>query len=150
MLFDYVTDKVATKVFYGESSAKTATFLSDLPKLLGFPIRAIQTDNGSEYMARFHEQAEAMGVTHCFNYVKKPIYNGKVERFNRTLQEHFKYDVDFLDDLAYDLPAAQQLLDNYVHFYNDERPHAAIGFLTPNECVLKFLEQKPAVQKVLN
>lgn len=35
--------------------------------------------------ALFHTKVQEMGIIHCFNYVRKPIYNGKIERFNRTL-----------------------------------------------------------------
>lgn len=82
-----------------------------------------------------------MDIIHCFNYVKKPIYNGKVERFNRTLQEALKYDLDFLDDIVYDLPRAKATLQSYIDFYNNERPHSSINFLTPNEYVLQFSQR---------
>lgn len=91
-----------------------------------------------------------MNIKHCFNYVKKPIYNGKVERFNRTFQEALCYDYDFLYDLAYDIESAQKEIDKYLVFYNNERPHSSINFLTPKECVLQFLKRDTAVQKVLN
>lgn len=35
--------------------------------------------------ALFHTKAQEMDIIHCFNHVRKPIYNGKIERFNRTL-----------------------------------------------------------------
>lgn len=147
---DYVSGKVASRLFYGKSSASTANFLSDLPGLLDLKIKAIQTDNGSEYTAKFHQKVEAMGIAHCFNYVKKPIYNGKVERFNRTLQDALKYDLDFLYDVAYDLDSAQATLQHYIDFYNNDRPHSSISHLTPTEYVLQYFQRKPTFQKVLN
>lgn len=147
---DYITGLAVSRVFKTKSTTKTASFLEELPNLLGFSIRAIQTDNGSEYVARFHSRAEAMGITHCFNYVKKPVYNGKVERFNRTLQEALCYDMNFLNDLAYDQMAAQSTIDNFIHFYNYQRPHAAIQHQTPMEYMLKLLQRKSAFQKVVN
>lgn len=147
---DYVTGLTASRVFKSKSTINTANFLNDLPALLGFKIKAIQTDNGSEYVARFHQKAEAMGITHCFNYVKKPIYNGKVERFNRTIQEALFYNLDFMDDLAYDLESAQRTIDNYIHFYNRDRPHSSISFQTPHAYMLQLLQRKPFVQKVVD
>ena len=91
-----------------------------------------------------------MGITHCFNYVKKPVYNGKVERFSRILQEALCYDINFLNDLAYDQMAAQSTIDNLIRFYNYQRPHAAIQRQTPMEYMFKLLQRKPAFQKVVN
>ena len=146
---DYVSGLAASRVFKTKSTTKTASFLKDLPELLGFKVKAIQTDNGSEYVAKFHEQAEAMGIAHCFNYVKKPIYNGKVERFNRTMQEELKYDLDFLDALAYDLESAQTTINSFIYFYNNVRPHSTINFQTPMERMLQCFKRN-SFQNVLN
>ena len=32
---------------------------------------------------------DELGKTHFYNYLKKPMWNGKVERFNRTMQEEW-------------------------------------------------------------
>lgn len=105
---------------------------------MGFPIKAIQTDNGSEYTARFHEMADKLGIKHCFNYVKKPIYNGKIEQFNRTIQEALSYNADFLYDVVDDPERAQATIDNYLDFYNNNRPHASLNFRTLNEFLLQY------------
>ena len=135
---DYVFGKVVSRAMSSKSSAKTADFLSSLSALMGFPIKAIQTDNGSEYAARFHDMATRLGIKHCFNYVKKPIYNGKVERFNRTLQDALFYATDLLDYLATDLTKAQAQIDSYLEFYNNDRPHISLDFKTPNEILLQY------------
>ena len=146
---DYVTGVAFSRVFKTKSSARMASFLKDLPDLFGFKIKAIQTDNGSEYIARFHEVAETMGITHCFNYVKKPIYNGKVERFNRTMQEALRYDPDFMYNLAYDHDKAQKIIDDFIRFYNYERPHVSINHQPPMTYMLQCLGRN-TFQKVLN
>lgn len=147
---DYISGKVVSKAYRSKGSGNMAKFLADLPKRIGFKIKAIQTDNGSEYAALFHAKAEAMGIAHCFNYVKKPIYNGKVERFNRTLQEALCNDLWFMENLAYDLPAAQRRIDAYTAFYNNERPHSSINYATPSEYVLQYLQRNPKILNVLN
>ena len=73
-----------------------------------------------------------------------------MEKFNRTLQEALCYDINFLNDLAYDQMAAQSTIDNFIHFYNYQRPHAAIQHQTPMEYMLKLLQRKSAFQKVVN
>lgn len=82
--------------------------------------------------------ATRLGIKHCFNYVKKPIYNGKVERLNRTLQDALFYATDLLDYLATDLTKAQAQIDSYLEFYNNDRPYISLGFKTPNEILLQY------------
>ena len=49
-----------------------------------FSISHIQTDNGSEFHGQFDLKLKDLNITHFWNYVGKPIYNGKIERYNRT------------------------------------------------------------------
>ena len=128
---DYISGKATSAVLANKSSLSTANFLRELDTRLGFRIKAIQTDNGSEYAAKFHQTAERLGIKHCFNYVKKPIYNGKVERFNRTIQEAIFQNEDFLVNLVEDKQEANRTIESYLDFYNNERPHMSLGFITP-------------------
>ena len=128
----------------------TANFLRELDTRLGFRIKAIQTDNGSEYAAKFHQTAERLGIKHCFNYVKKPIYNGKVERFNRTIQEAIFRDEDFLINLVEDKQEANRTIESYLDFYNNERPHMSLGFMTPTEFLLQYSQRNSKVQNVVS
>lgn len=106
-----------------KSSLRAAEFSKNLSALTGFPIKAIQTDNGGEHAARFHEMTGKLGIKHCFNYVKKPVYNGKIERFNRTIQEALSHSTNFLYDVVDKPKSVQATIDNYLAFYNNTRPH---------------------------
>ena len=64
--------------------------------------------------------ADKLAIKHCFNYVKKPIYNGKIERFNRTVQEALSYSADFLYGIVDNPERAQATIDSYLGFYNNE------------------------------
>ncbi len=147
---DYVSGKAASAVLANKSSLSTANFLRELDTRLGFRIKAIQTDNGSEYAAKFHQAAERLGIKHCFNYVKKPIYNGKVERFNRTIQEAIFRDEDFLVNLVEDKQEANYTIESYLDFYNNERPHMSLRFMTPAEFLLQYTQRNSAVQNVVS
>ncbi len=147
---DYVTGKATSAVLANKSSLSTANFLRELDTRLGFKVKAIQTDNGSEYAARFHQAAERLGIKHCFNYVKKPIYNGKVERFNRTIQEAIFRDEDFLVNLVEDKQEANRTIESYLDFYNNERPHMSLRFMTPAEFLLQYTQRNSAVQNVVS
>lgn len=144
---DYVSEKAYAIILPSKSSTATASVLPSLEAILGFKIKAIQTDNGSEFAARFHETATRLGFKHCFNYVKKPIYNGKVERFNITIQQELFHNPDFNYLLVEDKVTANQLVRNFLDYYNNERPHSSLKqqdendqtiYLTPNEYVLQW------------
>ena len=147
---DYVTGKATSAVLANKSSLSTANFLRKLDTRLGFKVKAIQTDNGSEYAAKFHQAAERLGIKHCFNYVKKPIYNGKVERFNRTIQEAIFRDEDFLVNLVEDKQEANRTIESYLDFYNNERPHMSLRFMIPAEFLLQYTQRNSAVQNVVS
>ena len=147
---DYISGKATSTVLANKSSLSTANFLRELDTRLGFRIKAIQTDNGSEYAAKFHQAAERLGIKHCFNYVKKPIYNGKVERFNRTIQEAIFQDEDFLVNLVEDKQEANRTIESYLDFYNNERPHMSLGFMTPTEFLLQYSQRNSKVQNVVS
>lgn len=141
---DYVSSVAYSFILPNKSSQSTANILCQLSELFGFEIKAIQTDNGSEFTARFHEAAERMNIKHCFNYLRKPIYNGKVERFNRTIQEAI-FDEDFLYDVVEDKESAQRRIDRFIYFYNYIRPHKTMGFAPPMEFLLQYRQRKLAV-----
>lgn len=97
------------------------------------PIHTIQTDNGGEFMARFHEYVESEDLKHVFTYPHSPKINGVVERFNRTIQEEF---INRNDEIYYDLEAFQIKLDQYLDWYNYRRPHASLNHVSPMTFIL--------------
>ena len=62
-----------------------------------------------------------------------------IERLWRSL----KYEAVYLQDIA-DGFAAQRVVDDWINFYNQERPHAALGKATPNEAYGATNELKKA------
>ena len=64
--------------------------------------------------------------------------NGKIERYNRTIQEEF---ADWhLDDLAYDLKRFNNDLMDWLLWYNTKRPHWSLNLLSPMQYLLKDLQ----------
>lgn len=75
------------------------------------------------------EYAKSLGVTPITGKPGKPTTQGKNERFHQTLHR-------WLDkqDLAETIEELQQLVDEFDHVYNTERPHQALpGRVTPQE-----------------
>lgn len=61
----------------------------------------------------------------------KPTQNSLIERFNRTFRE------DVLDSYMFgNLPEVRKYANAWAWMYNNERPHSALGNLTPTEFLL--------------
>ncbi len=93
---------------------------------IGIEVTAVMTDNGSCY--RSHAFTDALGedIKHRRTRPYRPQTNGKVERFNRTLEEEWAYAKTYRSEAerVADYPA-------WLHHYNHHRPHTGIGGLTP-------------------
>ena len=66
------------------------------------------------------------GVDHLLTQPRTPTTTGKVERFHRTLRIEFDTRQVFRT-----LGLAQQALDEWVSYYNTQRPHQSLGDATP-------------------
>jgi putative transposase len=104
-------------------------FLVELAERLPFPVRAIQVDGGSEFMAEFEAACQERGITLFVLPPRSPKLNGHVERVNRTHRQEFweLYDGDL------ELRPLQQALRAWEEPYNHVRPHQALGYRTPAE-----------------
>lgn len=96
---------------------------------LGIRVRRVLSDNGTGYKRRFREACEALGVRHTRTRPYHPWTNGRVERFNRTLQTECVYAGDnFSSD-----EERRYALALWLCSYHSERPHTALGGLTPDD-----------------
>ena len=66
------------------------------------------------------------------------MWNDKVERFNRTMQEKWLADPDIQVLIRENLDKANEDLRKYINWYSDERPHQSINYMIPNEYVVYF------------
>jgi transposase InsO family protein len=101
----------------------TAYFASE-----GVTIERIMTDNARNYTPStvFKKALADLGISHRRTKLYRPQTNGKAERFNRTLLEEFAYKTLFTSN-----DQRMNALGPWLDFYNDARPHTAIGGLTP-------------------
>ena len=91
----------------------------------GIRVRRVLTDNGAGYKRRFAEGCAALGIRHTRTKPYHPWTNGRAERFIRTVQRECLYE-DFSGD-----DARRYALDRWLAFYNRDRPHTALGGLSP-------------------
>jgi len=132
-LIAFIDDHSRFIVGYGiYEGATTENTLKCLYRILfehGIP-HAIITDRGSHFYANkqmgkkhgkceFQVVLEELGIKHIVARAHHPQTNGKIERwfgtYKRERNDRFKD------------------IDEYVKFYNDERPHQRLGYKTPAE-----------------
>ncbi len=121
------------------SSVSGKDFIKRVREYFPFPIQAINTDNGSEYLLEFHKEIISWGIPHFFTDPHCPKQNGRVERLHQTAEyEYFNYQDDLLDDLE----MINQRCMEFNTKYNTKRFHRSLGYQTPYECVIMLSQKK--------
>jgi transposase InsO family protein len=123
--------------YTNHSSASATDFLGKVIIVAPFPVTEIQTDNGSEFAALFEDACKRLGIVHFHTYPRCPKMNACIERFNRTLSEDFisYHRADLRDDLV----RFNDLLVDWLLWYNTERPHQSLGMLSPLQYIVRNL-----------
>lgn len=94
-----------------------------------FPVACENTDNGAENNGAFSKVLQTQDVFQFYSNVGTPTDNPRVERSHLTDDNEF-----YLKGNCF-LPFKEQKarLMSWERRYNDERPHQALGYLTPME-----------------
>lgn len=111
--------------------AKRVTcWLEQLIEKHGTP-KMIRVDNGPENLAS-HFKAWANKHDILIQYIQpgKPAQNAYIERFNRSYREAV-LDMYLFRNLA----QVRKLTNEWLKHYNQERPHASLGYLTPHKYI---------------
>jgi transposase InsO family protein len=127
---DDATRLAYTEYLRDERSETAAGFLN---RAIGFfashgiVTQRVLTDNGSPFVSHLWAAAcTAHGVHRRHTRPYRPQTNGKVERFFRTALEECLYVQSFASDTE-----RAAALQQFVCYYNTERPHLALRGLTP-------------------
>jgi transposase InsO family protein len=100
----------------------------------GIRVERVLTDNGSAYISRrFAAACRAAGLRHTRTQPRHPWTNGRAERFIGTIQRECAYRDQFTSDAERALSIAL-----FVPWYNTERPHRALGGLTPSDWLARW------------
>ena len=107
--------------------------LNLLDKRYQLRFQEMMSDNGAEFCSGknklshpFERMLLEFGVKHRYTRPYRPQTNGKVERFWRTLNE------DLIEGTTFETLEEFKLeLEKYLIYYNELRPHQALGHKTP-------------------
>ncbi|KAF0182295.1 MAG: putative transposase, partial [Nitrospirae bacterium] len=109
---------------------RVAMVLGQVSAFRGLPDRIV-IDHGPEFISNaLDEWAYARGVKLHFIRPGKPVDNAHIESFNGRLRDECLNQNWFMS-----MEHARRVVEEWRLDYNEERPHSALGYLTPNEFV---------------
>jgi len=126
------------------STYSSKDFLTKLIKNAPFPIREVQTDNGTEFTntllvvkskhkTLFEQALQDMDIIYHRIRIATPRHNGKVERQHRTDEMRFYDNMTMysLDDGRKQLAEYNRKSNNYIM--------TCLDMLSPNQVLMKYL-----------
>lgn len=147
--YQYTAIDECTRFCYREmydehSTYSSKDFLMKLIKAFPFPIKEVQTDNGTEWTTAllvkdpksktmFEKALEKMDIIYHRIRVATPRHNGKVERQRRTDEKRF-----YKKTRMYSLEDGREQLRKYNKKSNNI-PKVCLNFRTPNEVLDDYL-----------
>jgi putative transposase len=123
---EFTRECLALEAATSIKAPKVRAILASLFAARGEP-KYLRSDNGPEFVAHSLAVWLALSGTES-RFIKpgSPWQNGVVESFNGRLR------AEFLNaEVFHNLADAQLKLRLFQHFYNEERPHSSLGYLTP-------------------
>jgi transposase InsO family protein len=94
----------------------------------GICAERVMTDNAFAYVHNrsLHQLLESRAITHIRTRPYTPRTNGKVERYQQTLQREWAYALEYASSAA-----RRASLPHWVRHYNERRTHSALGNRPP-------------------
>jgi len=137
----YVITAVDVKTRYSfawaykkHDSQSTRDFFQKLKTVFPYRIKAVQTDNGSEFHRFFLEYLQENKIIHYWNFAGQPYRNGHIEKYNRTIQEEF---IDWNETLLENTDEFNYKLMDWLVWYNTKRYHWGLGLESPVDYLIK-------------
>ncbi len=146
ILDDYSRFIVAHKVCTTQTGDNVALVFQEAVESFGLPNQLL-TDRGSQFASwkginAFQALLGNLGVEHILTKCQSPQTIGKIESFHRNIQNELLRQNEYST-----IKEARKAIEEYVEYYNYERVHMGIGYLTPAD---RFFNAAEAVEKTIN
>ena len=129
-----VSSKFAFSYYFDKQTSKNmVAFYEMFKKVYPYKIKQWQNDNGHENLGDFEQKLKKEKIKQVFSYPRCPKINAYIERFNRTLREEF---IDVNGVLIKEKEEFDNLLTNWLVYYNSKRPHLALNLKAPLQYML--------------
>lgn len=132
---DVLSKRRVLRVYPSLSSRNGRSFLEDCVKAFPFEIKAVQTDNGSEFLKEFDKRCRELNLPHYYIYSRTPKQNTYVERSHGSDKDEFYQ----LGNVYQDREVMDRKIQEWQDVWNEKRPHQALDYRTPNE-YLEYLK----------
>ena len=123
---DFTKEAVMIEPAHSLTGDDVTELLDRVAQFRGYP-QAVRTDQGPEFTCRsFDQWAYRRGVLPLLIQPGKPAQNAYIESFNGRLRDECLNEHWFRD-----LQQARDIVAAWRRDYNEQRPHSALGYLTP-------------------
>ena len=128
VLDDYNRQALGIDIDFSLPAKRVVRLLEQAIETHGKP-NCLRCDNGPEFISiALTEWCESNEIELRWIQPGKPTQNAYIERFNGTFRREVLNAYLFRS-----LPQVREVVDRWINEYNTQRPHQALGFLTPNE-----------------
>lgn len=131
---DVLTKRRVLKFYSSLLSKNGADFLKICLAEFPFPIKAIQTDNGKEFLKDFDKLCKELSLPHYFIEARHPKQNTYVENSHGSDEREFYQQ----GRIECDIETMHSALEKWEYDWNYIRPHEALNYLTPDEYLKKI------------
>ena len=101
------------------------------------------TDRGSNYQSKtFRLTLQSLGVTQSFSRAHIPYDNSVMESFFSNLKREELYRTKYRSENEF-----RTAVNQYIVFYNEQRPHAKNGYKTPLKKELDYLSRQGLLEQ---
>lgn len=125
--YDPFAKWTVAKPYQRATASNAAEFLTRVRTQMPYPVKAVQVDGGSEFMAEFERACADAKIPLYVLPPRSPKLNGAVERCNGA----WRYEFYACSDLPLDIDKIAKRVDAFQHLYNHHRPHGALAGMTP-------------------
>ena len=95
------------------------------------------TDRGSNYISKgLNDYLKSLQITHSFPRAYVPYDNSVMESFFASLKREELYRKKYRSEKEF-----YKAVDDYIEFYNEQRPHAKLQYKTPNQKECEYKEK---------
>lgn len=131
---DVLTKRRVLRYYSSLLSKNGADFLKYCLEKFPFTVKAVQTDNGKEFLKNFDSLCRELSLPHYFIEARHPKQNTYVENSHGFDEREF-YRQGNVDK---DIKAMDKALEEWEYQWNYVRPHQSLNYLTPDEYLNKI------------
>ncbi len=142
---DVLTKRRVLRYYSSLLSKNGADFLKYCLMKFPFTIKAVQTDNGREFLRDFDKLCKEIGMPHYFIEARHPKQNTYVENSHGFDEREFYQQ----GKISVDIESMDKVLEEWEYTWNYIRPHEALNYLTPDEYLNKIQQVSLSIKDII-